>query len=234
MRQRGDAGAARPAAGERPVVRANQIFVRPVDPAHERGGDALLTGAHENRLGADRAAAAAVRAARGARLGLEQRDPLAVDRDVDVLEPRVRTRHQIDLEHVLAVGRKDVLDDHAAARPERRAFDVVPGVLRDVARARVDRVDRRRVTVADRHPADRRAGVEVRLEQRRRQRLRVGDVVEVRALGVERQPAAGVDVERQQIADGARVLGPIQPLERADAGIRIGGRGGIQRGFERV
>jgi hypothetical protein len=75
--------------------------------------------------------------------------------------------------------------------------------------------------IADRQPADRRRGVEIRLEQRRRQRLRVGDVVEVRALGVERQPAAGVHVEREQVAHGTRVLGPIETLEGADARIGV-------------
>ena len=38
------------------------------------------------------------------------------------------------LEHVLAVGREHVVDDHAAARAVRRALDVIPRMLRHVAR----------------------------------------------------------------------------------------------------
>src|SRR4029077_9962584 len=126
VRQRGNAWPARPATRERPVVRANQVLVRGVDLAHERSRDSLLTGADQHRLGPDRTAAAAVGAARGARLVFEQGDPLAVDRDIDVLEPGVRPGDEIDLEHVLAIRREDVLDDHAAAGAERRAPDVVP------------------------------------------------------------------------------------------------------------
>jgi len=69
-----------------------------------------------------------------------------------------------------------VLDHHAAARAVRRAVHVIPRVLRHVERRRVRGIDRRRVAVADGHAADRGRGVEIRLEQRRRERLRVGDV----------------------------------------------------------
>ena len=93
-------------------------------------------------------------------------------------------------------------------------------MLRRVDRRRVGRVDRRRGAIADRHAADRARRVQVRLEERRRERLRVGDVVEVRALGVERQPVARVDVEPEQLVNRSRVLGTIQALERARA--RIG------------
>jgi len=57
--------------------------------------------------------------------------------------------------------------------------------------------------------------------------------VEVRALGVERQPAAGVDVEREEIAHRPRVLGAVQPLKRTAAGIRLDRRGGVHVRFER-
>ena len=134
--------------------------------------------------------------------------------------PRTRTR---------ASAGKTCSTTDAAARAVRRALDVIPRMLRHVAGAAVGRVDRRRVAIADRHAADGAGRVEVRLEQRRRQRLRVGDVVEVRALGVERQPVAGVDVEREQIVDRARVLGAVQALEGAAAGIRLDRRGARRR-----
>ena len=43
-----------------------------------------------------------------------------------------------------------------------------------------------------------------------------------------------IDVELEQVLDGARVLGAIQALERAAAGIRIGLRVRIDRGLERA
>ena len=186
MRQRGNPGSTRATARERPVVRTNQVLVGAIDLAHERRRHALLSCADEDRLGPNGPSAAAVGAARRPGLVDEQRDARAVNGDVDVLESRIRSRDQVDFEDVLAIGRKHVVDHHAAAGAERRALDVVPWMLRDIPRAGVHRVDRRRVAIADRHPADRRCGVEIRLEQRRRQGLRIRDVVEVRALGVER------------------------------------------------
>ncbi len=142
------------------------------------------------RIGSVKSGVAPLPSARDLRavLVLQQRHALAVDRDVDVLEARVVAVGERDLERVLAVGGKDVIDDHAAARAVRRALDVVPRMLRDVGLVGVGLVDRRRVLVAHRHAADVAGGVEVRLEQRRRQRLFVGDVVEVRAHRVQRQP----------------------------------------------
>ena len=165
----------------------------------------------------------------------EQRHALAVDRDVDVLEARVVAVGERHLERVLAVGGEHVIDDHAAARAVRRALDVVPRVLRHVGLVGVGLVDRRRVLVAHRHAADVAGGVEVRLEQRRRQRLLVGDVVEVRAHRVLRQPVRRHSTSMlEQVLDRARVLGAIQALERAAAGIRIGLRVRVNRRLERA
>ena len=52
--------------------------------------------------------------------------------------------------------------------------------------------------------------------------------------GVERQPVAGVDVEREQLAHGALVLGAVQPLEGAAAGIGVGRRAFVDPRLERV
>ena len=234
VRQRGDARAAGAAARVRPVVRTNQVFVGAVDLLDERGGDLVLAGLDENRLGAQRRLAAAVGAGDVDQLIRDQRDALAINRNVDVLEARVLARVEGHLELVFAVRGEDVVDDHAAARAERRARDAIPRVLRHVGRVGVGVIDRRRRLVADRHAADVRRGVEVRLEQRRRQRLLVGDVVEVRAHRVARQPLAGVDVELEQILDGARVLGTIEALERAAAGIRVGLGVHVHGRFERA
>ena len=233
VRQRRDARTAGSAARVRPFVRANQILVRTLNPPHERGRHTMLPSLDRNRLGPDAAAAATVSAARGPALVLEQRDPLAIDGDVDVFKPRVGSRNQRKLEHILRVGGKRVLDDDPAARAVRRAFKMIPGMLRDIARVGIRVVDGGRVAVADGHAADRACGVEIRLEQRGRQRLLVGDVVEVGVLRIERQPIAGVHVERQEIVNRARVLRTIEALKGPDPRVRSRRGRGVHRRFER-
>jgi hypothetical protein len=51
--------------------------------------------------------------------------------------------------------------------------------------------------------------------------LHVGDVVEVRALRVERQPVARVDLEAEQLADRKLVFGTVEALGRTRARVRI-------------
>ena len=156
---------------------------------------------------------------------VEQRDALAVDRHFDLLAAQRccrragrSTRCSIDAERVVAVGRKGVHDRDAAARAPRRALDVVH--LRRGERQLVGRLasgwpSRRRAPA----PAIAVRGAQIALDQRRRQRLRVGDVVEAVADRVGRQERVDVDIDVEQIVDGARVLGAVQPLERAAAGI---------------
>ena len=50
---------------------------------------------------------------------------------------------------------------------------------------------------------------------------------------VRRQQRADVDVERQQIANGVRVLGAVQAMQRRRAGIEAPRGRAIERGFER-
>ncbi len=122
-------------------------------------------------------------------------------------------------------------DGDAAARAERRALDVRE--LRRRARQLERRRRRARVRVAERIPADFARRPQIAFEQRRRERLDVGDVVEVVADGVRRQERRNVDVDRQQIANRSGVFGPIQPLERAAAGIRTDGGRLVDVRFER-
>ena len=112
---------------------ANQVLVGTVDLADERSRHLVLPGADHNRFGADGATATAVGAARRSGLVREQPDTFAVNGDVDVLELREQIRRELHLEHVFGVGREHVIDDDAAARAERCAVDVIPGMLRDVA-----------------------------------------------------------------------------------------------------
>ena len=105
----------------------------------------------------------------------------------------------LDRELVLAVGREIVAHQHAAARAERQPLDVV--VLRGVAGREVGGLDRR-LPVADRHPGHARRRRGIRLQQRRRDRQRPGDVVEAARDVVRRQERRDVDLQVQQVAHG--------------------------------
>ncbi len=89
----------------------------------------MLPRVNQNGFGAHHHGAAPVRAARRAGLVLDERDALAVDRDVDVFETRVGSRDEIDFEHVLGVRREHVVDDHPSPRAERRPVHVIPRML---------------------------------------------------------------------------------------------------------
>ena len=65
------------------------------------------------------------------------------------------------------------------------------------------------------------AGAQVAFHQRRRNSLRIGDVVEAVADGVGRQELIDVDVDRERVLHRARILGAVQALRRTPAGIRI-------------
>ena len=81
--------------------------------------------------------------------------------------------------------------------------------------------DRRRLRIAERQRADPLGRRQVALEQHRRDAQHVGVVVEPAARIVGRQHRRDVDVEREQIAHGVRVLGAIQAMGQRTAGIRI-------------
>ena len=98
-------------------------------------------------------------------------------------------------------------------------------VLRRVAGREVGGFGRR-LPVADRHPRDARRRRGVRLEQRRRDRQRAGDVVEAVARVVRRQQRRDVDLEVEQVANRVGVLGPIQPVQHHRA--RAGRAGGVR------
>ena len=213
---------------ERPARCLQTVFVRSLDRAHERRRDLPLARPHEDRLGPDREGRAA------AVLEAEQRDALAVDRDVHVLEAGSLAEECLDREHVLPVHREVVRHHHPAARPVRRALDVVPRVLRDVDRVRVLGGLREGVRVADGDPAHLRGSPQVRFEQRRREALRVGHVVERAQVGIRRQPPAGVYLEVEEVVDHTLVLGPVQALEAACAGVRVPGRRAVDHGLKRL
>ena len=86
----------------------------------------------------------------GQRLVADERDALAVDRDVDVLEPGIVAAGERHLERVLGVGREHVLGHQPAARAERRAGarDPTGAATRSWCSCRCDRRPRR----CDRRP----------------------------------------------------------------------------------
>ncbi len=117
---------------------------------------------------------------------------LAVEREnqpVPILEAFdvARAREPAEVDLVVAVGREEMLDEHAAARAERHAGDVV--ILVDAGLGVVDAAVALRVRQADGHLADDARGPDVLLEERRRHLQHVCDVVEAVALVVLRQAA---------------------------------------------
>ena len=167
----------------------------------------------------------------------EQRDALTIDGKFDLLATRQATREgpsgfveEVHVEAILAVGRKGVNHRHAAARTERRAFHVVH--LRRHLRHRVGVRGGARRRVADCQSAQITRRAQIRAQQGGRQGLHIGDVVEIIALGVGREIGGGIDLELQQVRDRQAILRPIEPLERAPAGIRMRQRTRIELSFK--
>ncbi len=109
-------------------------------------------------------------------------DALPVERDFEVVrhfEPANdvdRLPIQLRADDVLAVDREGVADQHAAARADRQAFDVI--VLRQIA-AHAKRLLRRRdLRIADGQAGDLPRRRQIALHQRRRHAEHVRDVVE--------------------------------------------------------
>ena len=236
-------GAGDGGARERPVVRGDQVLNRAFRVLEEGGGHPVVAGAHENRFGAhlDAVRIGDVHPA----VEFEDRHPLAVDGDLELLGGLVGVERvtpvadqgaggfvvERDPEDVLAVGREVVLDAEAAARSVRSALD--PLGLRSPAGHLVLGLARGGGRVAQRQPRDVAGSVQVGFEQGGREHLGIGDVVEVRALGVEREVFAGVDVEIEEVLDRTFVLGAVQALEGTGARIGVGRERGVHAILER-
>ena len=234
VRQRRLPGAPPGSAGKRPLGRLDEVVVGTVDAADEGGGHLTLSGADEGRVGLDGRTAAEVGAAAGEGPGRQQRDGLSVDGNVHVLEAGAPATLDHGGEDVLAVGREIVGHHDSAAGAVGRAFHVLPGVLRAVGRGVVGGVGRVDVRASDRQAAHFAGGVQVGVEVGRGERLDIGDVVEVLAHLVERQPDAGVDLDAQQFADGRRVLGPVESLESPHPGVGMAPVGVVDVLLERL
>ena len=143
-------------------------------------------------------------------------------------------RPERHLENVLAVGGKMVVRNDPATGAVRRAFHIVPLVLGLVGRDEVGLGVRGRARMAQHQAADVVGGVQVRVEERGRQRLRYRHVVEVPQIEIRGKPLAGVDGDAEEILDGLLVLRAVEPLETAVARVGIGGRVVVDRLLERL
>ncbi len=158
----------------------------------------------------------------------------AVDRDVDVLARSATSEQRRDLEDVLSVGREVVGHDHATAGTERRALDVIPRVLGDVDGARVLGGRGQGARIPDGQSADLGRRAQVGLEQRGREALRGGQVVEVAEVGVRRQPAAGLDIQIEQLGDDSAILSTVETLEAPGTGIGVDRGRSVDHALERL
>ena len=134
---------------------------------------------------------------------------------------------QADLHHILAVEREVVANERAAACVIRQLFVhalVLPEAARDV-----EGLDGRTgPRIADGEPADLLRREHIPLEESRRNREDVSDVVEPVVRLVGRQQRSRVDVQREQVPNRVGVLHLIQAMIRGAAGIRMGRRLPIQ------
>ena len=164
-----------------------------------------------------RRAAAAVPVHESQSITVEQDfEPLAGDR------PEAGRRHVVaedrrDRDRVFAVRREQMVDEQAAARAERQPFDVI--VLRRVLARPVDH-QRRVFRAAEREAADLLRRGHVRLDQRRRDAERAGDVVEAGGRIVRRQVLRRIDRQVEQVLDDVGVLGAVQAMEPGRGRVR--------------
>ncbi len=234
----GDAG-----AGDGPVVRPDQVLDRSFELLEEGGGDSLRARAHEDGL-APQIDPVRVRDVHPAIDG-EERRPFAIHRDLDLfrvpgggmergLAASVKSTRGLvverDPEQVVAVGGEIVDHGDPPAGSVGRPLHLLR--LRNPPGNLISSFPGRGVRVADGEPGELARPAEISLEERRREHLGVGDVVEIRALGVRRKVVARRDVERQEIPDGALVLRPVEPLKRPAAGVGVGLGAFVESGLE--
>ena len=159
------------------------------------------------------------------RVDVEDRHALPVDRHLDLLAARrvaeehaERLGEEVEPERVLAVGRERVHHRDAAAGAERRALGARE--LRGGLRQAVGGLAGRAVGIANGQRGHLAGRPQVALHQRRRERLRVGDVVEAVADRVGRQQRAPRRRRRQA-----------GPARRAPYSARFSRWNGRQPGF---
>ena len=142
----------------------------------------------------------------------------------------VAIAHQPDLDLVLAIQRKRVMDEGAAARADRKTVDVF--FLRELRGNSDGLAAGRAARASDRDAADLLRGGDVAVQQCRRE-IADRHVVEAVAGFIGRQQRRGIDLDREEIADGVLVFGARQPAKRGGAaGIWMRRGGAIERRLE--
>ena len=136
-----------------------------------------------------------------------------------------------DPDLVLPVGREVMTHRRAAARAERQRL-AHPVALEQRLRHAVGLDRRPNHAAANRQLADLAGGGHVALQERRRQREHIGDVVEAVARIVGRQERSNVDFEREQIAHRVGVFGAVQPMNDRASWIRVRGAVRVERRFD--
>ena len=136
---------------------------------------------------------------------------------------------ETDRDRVLAIHGKVVTHRKPATRTEGQVF-AHGTILVEQSRRFVclcQRPDRRD---AERQAAEPSGGRQVAIEQRRRDREHVCDIVEAVLVGVvNREDGVDIDVEAEHIAHGVPILRTIQPVNAARAaGVRVAVRRAIQ------
>ena len=140
----------------------------------------------------------------------------------------VAVARQANLNLILAITRESVVDERTAARAGRQTFNLL--FLREV-RAKAKRIAAGLAKrCAHREAADFLGGRDVAVQQGRRE-FTHRHVVKAMTRVVLRQERRGVDIEREQIANGILVFGAIQAAEGFGApGIGILRRSAVERG----
>ena len=135
---------------------------------------------------------------------------------------RCGLRH-LDPELVFRIQRERVLEQGAAASAQREPLDAP--ALRDI-RAHSKRFGvRRRLAIADGDARYRTGSGDVPIQQRRRNLQNARNVVEAVARVIRRQERRHIDIDGQNVAYRALILGSVQTMEGfCPSGIRLHGR----------
>ena len=162
-----------------------------------------------------------------ARLVQEQLEIVWLGKALDVL---IAVAHQPNLNLVLAVHRKRVVDDRTAASADGEALEM--GLLSKVRRHPDGLAAGRTAGTTDRRAADLFRRRDVAVEQRRRE-IADSHIVEAVAGFVSGQKRADIDAQRQEVANSVLVFGSGQsPDRRGPARIRVRRGGAVECRFE--
>ena len=138
---------------------------------------------------------------------------------------------QADADDVLAGDREVVLDGEAPAGPQRQ-IEAHRAVLVHPPVDRIGVGDRPQRRVADDELADAPGRGQIAIDEGRRDREHLGDVVEPVMLVVGRQQRLGVDLEAKQIPDGVRVLHAVEPMDGRAPRVGGGEGGAVELALE--